>query len=175
MVASRQSVKKLQKMMEEVLTNGSGAGFSNYGIPYNIIGKTGTTQNNGDGWFIACSPEIVIGLWVGAQDKRVHIESTYMGSGTGTAMPMVASMFKSLSRWKNPLLTNFEYDQPYFSCLDYSDTKALEATDYYKNDSTYMKSLRIRDSLLAYPSSKIDSVLVDNLSVQRLLVPEINE
>jgi penicillin-binding protein 1A len=174
-VASRQSVKKLQQMMEEVLTNGTGAGFSNYEIPYNIIGKTGTTQNNGDGWFIACSPEIVIGSWVGARDKRVHFESTYMGSGAGTAMPMVASMFKSLSRWKNPLLTNFKYDQPYFSCPDYSDTRALEATNYYKNDSTYMVSLRIRDSLLAYPPMKIDSVLVDSLSVQQLLVPAINE
>jgi penicillin-binding protein 1A len=98
-----------------------------------------------------------------------------MGSGAGTAMPMVASMFKSLSSWKNPLLTNFEYDQAYFSCPDYSELSALEATDYYKNDTTYMESLRIRDSLLANPPMKIDSVLVDSLSVQRLLVPAINE
>jgi penicillin-binding protein 1A len=164
-VASRHSVKKLQQMMGEVLTNGTGAGFSNYEIPYNIIGKTGTTQNNGDGWFIACSPEIVIGSWVGARDKRVHFESTYMGSGAGTAMPMVASMFKSLSSWKNPLLTNFEYDQPYFSCPEYSEKNALESTSYYKNDSIYLESLRIRDSLLANPPIKIDSVLMDSLAV----------
>lgn len=163
--ASAQSVKKLQQMMGEVLTTGTGAGFSNYNIPYNIIGKTGTTQNNGDGWFIACSPEIVIGAWVGARDKRVHFESTYMGSGASTAMPMVASMFKSLSSWKKPLLTHFEYDQPYFACPDYSEINAMESTVYYKSDSTYLEILKRKDSLLANPPVKIDSVLTDSLII----------
>jgi penicillin-binding protein 1A len=164
-VASAKNVKKLQQMMGDVLTNGTGAGFSNYNIPYNIIGKTGTTQNNSDGWFLACSPELVIGSWVGARDKRVHFKSTYMGSGASTAMPMVASMFKSLSSWKRPFLTNFEYDQSYFPCPDYSQINAMKSTLYYKNDSTYLESLRIKDSLLAPPVLEITPVLMDSLVV----------
>lgn len=164
-VASVAIVKKLQQMMGEVLTTGTGAGFANYNIPYNIIGKTGTTQNNGDGWFIAASPEIVIGSWVGTRDKRVHFERTYMGSGANTAMPMVASIFKSLSSWTRPMLTNFTYETDYFPCPDYSDKTATESTNFYKTDSTYLEGLRIKDSILNAPVIIIDSVLVDSLKV----------
>ncbi|PRP65648.1 transglycosylase domain-containing protein [Nonlabens agnitus] len=164
-VASVASIKELQQMMGEVLTEGTGAGFSRWEIPYNIIGKTGTTQNNGDGWFIGASPEIVIGSWVGARDKRVHFEKTYMGSGANTAMPMVASMFKSLSSWRRPMLTNFEYARPYFPCPPFTDQVASEATNYYKTDSTYLEGLRIKDSLLRNPPIVVDSVLVDSLSI----------
>jgi penicillin-binding protein 1A len=164
-VASAKNIKKLQQMMGDVLTQGTGAGFSNYEIPYNIIGKTGTTQNNSDGWFIACSPEIVIGSWVGARDKRVHFESTYMGSGARTALPMVASVFKGVSSWKRPFLTNFEYSTSYFPCPDYSEINALESTPYYKNDSTYLEHLRIKDSLLALPVLEIVPILIDSIAV----------
>ncbi len=162
-VASGGSIRELQQMMGEVLTNGTGAGFSNWNVPYNIIGKTGTTQNNGDGWFIAASPQVVIGSWVGARDKRVHFESTYMGSGANTAMPMVASMFKSLSSWSRPMLTNFEYTSSYFPCPDFAEQQATEATTFYKSDSTYLEGLRIKDSLLRNPPVVVDSVMIDSL------------
>ena len=174
-VSSEKNIKKLQQMMGEVLTNGTASGFKNYKIPYNIIGKTGTTQNNGDGWFIACSPEIVIGSWVGSRDKRVHFESTYMGSGAGTAMPMVASMFKSLSSWTNPMLTNFEYKKPYFPCPAFSEISATESTDFYKNDSTYLNNLRVRDSLLSHPALKINTALKDSLSAKKIQAVENKE
>lgn len=163
-VASSQSIKNLQQMMGKVLIDGTGAGFSNYAIPFNIIGKTGTTQNNSDGWFIAASPEIVIGSWVGARDKRVHFESTSMGSGANTAMPMVASIFKSLSSWKKPMLTNFEYEKPYFPCPGFSESTSVESTNFYKNDTTYLESLRIRDSILANPTVQLDSIVIDTIS-----------
>ncbi len=164
-IASTASVKQLQKMMGDVLTSGTGAGFSNWNIPYNIIGKTGTTQNNGDGWFIGASPQIVVGAWVGARDKRVHFESTYMGSGANTAMPMVASVFKSLSSWRRPILTNFEYESPYFDCPDYAELPAVEAANFYQTDSLYLENLRIRDSLYRNPPVVIDSLLIDSLRV----------
>lgn len=166
-VASGESIRELQQMMREVLVSGTGAGFNNWNIPYNIIGKTGTTQNNGDGWFIAASPQVVIGSWVGARDKRVHFESTYMGSGANTAMPMVASMFKSLSSWSRPMLTDFVFDPPYFPCPEFTELPAGEATDYFVSDSTYLESLRIRDSLLANPPVVVDSVLIDSLRIEK--------
>jgi penicillin-binding protein 1A len=108
---------------------------------------------------------MVIGSWVGTRDKRVHFESTYLGSGASTAMPLVASIFKGVSSWKRPFLTNFEYSTSYFPCPDYSEINAMESTPYYKNDSTYLESLRIKDSLLAHPVLEIAPVLMDSLAV----------
>lgn len=169
-IASLENIKKLQQMMGEVLTEGSGAGFQNYNIPYNIIGKTGTTQNNGDGWFIASSPEITVGAWVGTQDKRVHFKNTYMGSGAATAMPMVASVFKGLSSWSNPILSNFEYETPYFPCPAKSELEAKESSNFYKTDSLYLHHLKIKDSLLQLRNQPIDSIVIDSSKLQTLPV-----
>jgi penicillin-binding protein 1A len=168
-VTSTENIKELQLMMSEVLTSGTGKSFANYEIPYNIIGKTGTTQNNGDGWFIACSPEITIGAWVGTQDKRVHFESTYLGSGANTALPMVASMFKSLSMWKNPMLTNFSYETPYFPCPMYSDTAATAATEFYKTDTMYLKQFLVVDTSAAEELLDEGAAVVD--SIETMEVP----
>jgi penicillin-binding protein 1A len=146
-VASTKSIMTLRKMMEEVVKEGTGARLAGYEIPYNIIGKTGTTQNNGDGWFIACSPELVVGSWVGTFDKRVQFGSTSMGSGANTALPIVASILKNLSYWKRPLLTNFEYDFEYFPCVAYSELPSGEAHAWAIADTSYIERLRLRDSL----------------------------
>ena len=162
-------------MMGEVLTKGSGKAFSYYEIPYNIIGKTGTTQNNGDGWFIGCSPEIVIGAWVGTLDKRVHFESTRLGSGAHTALPMVASIFKGLSSWKNPILTNFEYENSYFPCPMYSDIRGSEATAFYKADTLYVKQFMIKDSLITTNEQVLDTIVLDTINSKTQLKLEAKE
>jgi len=58
------------------------------GIPYPIAGKTGTTQNNSDGWFIGITPDLVTGVWVGAEDRSIRFDRTYYGQGANTALPM---------------------------------------------------------------------------------------
>ncbi len=146
-VARVENIKALQKMMEGVVEEGTGARLKAYEIPYNLIGKTGTTQNNGDGWFIGCSPELVVGSWVGTFDKRVQFATTRLGSGANTALPIVASIFKNLSYWKRPLLTNFDYSFDYFPCMPYSELNANEAYEFSKQDTTYLMRLRIRDTL----------------------------
>lgn len=158
-------------MMEFATTNGTGASIQNYQIPYNIIGKTGTTQNNGDGWFIGCSPEIVIGAWVGTLDKRVQFNSTRVGSGASTALPMVASIFKSMSSWRNPILTNFTYDFKYFPCPPFSEFSSEESNATFKNDSTYLKSLLLRDSILEVERlRKLDSIQqLDSLNINKII------
>jgi len=165
-VASLKNIKNLQKMMEEVITDGTASGIKAYDINFNIIGKTGTTQNNGDGWFIGASPEIVIGAWVGTRDKRVHFERTYMGSGANTAMPMVASVFKGLSLWKSPILTNFEYDFDYFPCASFLEMPSQEATLFTQTDTTYVYHLKRKDSILINNKAPVtkDSIVVDTVS-----------
>lgn len=155
-VAALENIKTLQKMMEGVVVEGTGARLKGYEIPYNLIGKTGTTQNNGDGWFIGCSPELVVGSWVGTFDKRVQFATTRLGSGANTALPIVASIFKNLSYWKRPLLTNFEYNFDYFPCMPYNDLSAKEAYEFAKKDTTYLMRLRIRDTLEQLIDKPID-------------------
>jgi penicillin-binding protein 1A len=60
-----------------------------YGLHNEIGGKTGTTQNNSDGWFLGITPEMVLGCWTGADDRAVHFRTTYLGGGANSALPLV--------------------------------------------------------------------------------------
>ena len=53
-----------------------------------MAGKTGTTQNNSDGWFMGHTPDLVTGIWVGAEDRGVHFSTTTLGQGANTALPI---------------------------------------------------------------------------------------
>ncbi|UTW63969.1 transglycosylase domain-containing protein [bacterium SCSIO 12741] len=60
------------------------------GIPFDvpIAGKTGTTQDHSDGWFIGITPDLVTGVWVGADDRDIHFSNLSKGSGTNMALPI---------------------------------------------------------------------------------------
>lgn len=146
-VASEKSVKTMQKMLEGVVNHGTASRFRSYGINKNIIGKTGTTQNNRDGLFIACSPELTVGSWVGPIDVRVQFSSTSMGSGANTALPIVAGVYHYVNNWKSNYLTNFSFNTSYFPCADYSYSRASIAYVNAKNDTMFVRNLLIRDSI----------------------------
>ncbi|MCB0539584.1 MAG: transglycosylase domain-containing protein [Bacteroidetes bacterium] len=69
-----------------------------YNIPrtLQIAGKTGTTQNNSDGWFMGYTPELLAGVWVGNDDKFVRFRSTSLGQGASTALPIWAKFIKKV-------------------------------------------------------------------------------
>lgn len=167
-IASLTKVKVLQKMMRGVVAEGTAVGFNAYQIPFNIIGKTGTTQNNTDGWFIGCSPELVVGSWVGTLDKRVQFAN---GSGARSAMPMVASTFKSLSSWKKPILTNFEFEPSYFPCPAYSEMSAIDAIHHYADTLVYVRERYILDSILQdsiHKNATLDSLGLESQPMDTL-------
>ena len=60
------------------------------GIYQPIAGKTGTTQNQSDGWFMGLTPDLVTGVWVGAEDRSVRFSALSLGMGTNTALPIFA-------------------------------------------------------------------------------------
>ena len=64
------------------------------GITAPMGGKTGTTQNNTDGWFMGLTPELVTGVWVGAQDPTIRFSSTHYGQGANTALPIYGFFMK---------------------------------------------------------------------------------
>ncbi|MDB3875260.1 transglycosylase domain-containing protein, partial [bacterium] len=69
------------------------------GYPYEfdnpIAGKTGTTQNQSDGWFMGMVPNLVTGVWVGAEDRSIHFETIDYGQGASMALPIWGVYMKS--------------------------------------------------------------------------------
>ena len=77
------------QMMRGVVDGGTGSRLrSRYGLSGPIAGKTGTTNDNSDGWFIAYTPTITARVWVGAEDRYVHFTSTALGQGANMALPI---------------------------------------------------------------------------------------
>lgn len=82
------------------------------GYPYEftnpIAGKTGTTQNHSDGWFMGMVPNLVTGVWVGGEDRAVHFDNIAYGQGASMALPIWALFMKSV--YDNPALAISQED-----------------------------------------------------------------
>ena len=91
----------MTKMMEGVVDFGTARALrGSYGITSELAGKTGTTNNNADGWFMGFSPQILAGAWVGADDPILRIANNYVGQGAQMAMPIWAYFFQELYKDK---------------------------------------------------------------------------
>ena len=77
-----------------------------------IAGKTGTTQNNSDGWFIAGTPDLVTGVWTGAEDRSVHFYSTAQGQGANMALPVWALYMRKVYDDKSILINRGDFKRP---------------------------------------------------------------
>lgn len=85
-------------MLQEVINSGTGRNLrANYGITAQLGGKTGTTQNNTDGWFVGFTPSLVAGAWVGADQPVVRFRTTSLGQGAYMAMPIFGRFMQK--RW----------------------------------------------------------------------------
>ena len=88
-------VEKLVDVMRGVVQSGTGAGLrSEWGVKGDLAGKTGTTQNNTDGWFMLIGPKLVVGAWVGFNDPRVAIRSNHWGQGGHNALRLVGAFMQ---------------------------------------------------------------------------------
>ena len=82
-------------MMQSVVDAGTGQRLRfRYSIPGDIAGKTGTTNDNSDGWFIGYTPSITAGVWVGGEDRQIHFQSEALGQGASMALPIWALFYK---------------------------------------------------------------------------------
>lgn len=92
---SNASAQTLLDVMRGVIDQGTGTGIrSQFGIQADVAGKTGTTQNNTDGWFILMHPQVVGGAWMGFNDNRVTMRSNYWGQGAHNALFIVGDFFQ---------------------------------------------------------------------------------
>ncbi len=106
----RQPALTLVNAMRGVIDRGTGSAIRyRYGIQADVAGKTGTTQDNTDGWFIMMNPQLVAGARVGFNDNSVKMGS--WGQGARSALPMVGDVFQQAfrNRWLDPKV---EFDIP---------------------------------------------------------------
>lgn len=90
-VISAESANKMLYMLKGVVDGGTAGRLRfRYNMKGEIGGKTGTTNNNSDAWFIGVTPELVSGVWVGGDDRDIHFDSMRMGQGATMALPIWA-------------------------------------------------------------------------------------
>lgn len=90
-VLGEQTTYKMIHMLRSVMDHGTGVRVRfKYNIRAPMGGKTGTTQNNSDGWFVAFTPSLVSGCWVGGEDRAIHFDSMAEGQGASMALPIYA-------------------------------------------------------------------------------------
>jgi len=111
------------EMMKSVVNSGTASRLRyQYGIYNDIAGKTGTTQDNSDGWFMGVTPNLVTGVWVGADDPRIHFRSTALGQGAATALPVFAYFTKQLDQDPSfRFITSVRFSRPPAIVLDKLD------------------------------------------------------
>ena len=90
-VISAESAHKMLYMLKAVVDGGTAGRLRfRYGFTGELGGKTGTTNNNSDAWFMGLTPTLVSGAWVGGDDRDIHFDSMAMGQGATMALPVFA-------------------------------------------------------------------------------------
>ncbi|MDO5075566.1 MAG: transglycosylase domain-containing protein [Bacteroidales bacterium] len=90
-VISEQSSFDMIEMLQAVVNQGTGKRLRyKYKLEADMAGKTGTTNENADGWFVGFVPRLVTACWVGGEDRDIHFNSTSLGQGASTALPIWA-------------------------------------------------------------------------------------
>ncbi|HXH19065.1 MAG TPA: penicillin-binding transpeptidase domain-containing protein, partial [Chitinophagales bacterium] len=88
----------ITRFLQSVVDSGTASALRHqYGFTFDIAGKTGTTQNHTDGWFIGYTPDLVCGVWVGADNPQIHFRDLSLGQGSKMALPVWAHFMRSVT------------------------------------------------------------------------------
>ncbi len=113
-IFSERTAYKMVYMLRSVIDDGTGGRVRRiYGLNMPMGGKTGTTDNNSDGWFMGFTPKLVSGVWVGGEERSIHFDSMAQGQGAAMALPIWAIYMKKVLA--NPALgykTTDNFDVP---------------------------------------------------------------
>lgn len=100
-------------LMKGVVEHGTGQRLRyKFKLSSPIAGKTGTTQNNSDGWFMGLTPDLVSGCWVGAEDRSVHFNSTNEGQGASMALPIWGKYMQKVFADKSLKISQKDFEKP---------------------------------------------------------------
>ncbi len=126
-VLDRKTADITTYLLAGVVNGGTGARLrSTYGLKGALAGKTGTTQNQSDGWFLGFTPKLVVGTWVGAEYPAVHFRTLRRGSASATALPVWGTFMRKVQD-DGRLAT---YHGGSFPRLDSTTLELLDCPDY---------------------------------------------
>ena len=97
-VLDAEEADMVNQMLRSAVDRGTGRRLRfRYKFTNDLAGKTGTSQNHSDGWFMGYSPKLVAGVWVGAESPAVRFRNLRVGQGANTALPVFANFIKSIN------------------------------------------------------------------------------
>lgn len=111
---SEQTAYLMLNMMEGVVNGGTGARLRGrrFGFTNVMAGKTGTTQNHSDGWYIGITPDLVSGVWVGGEDRGTHFDEMYLGQGANMALPIWGLFMQKVYRDPSLKISKGDFERP---------------------------------------------------------------
>jgi penicillin-binding protein 1A len=110
---SEETAYLMLDLMKGVVQSGTGIRLRlKYGLNNPIAGKTGTTQNQSDGWFLGITPDLTTGVWVGAEDRSVHFRSISLGQGANMALPIWALYMQKVLADPSLHISRGDFEKP---------------------------------------------------------------
>jgi len=129
-VCSPENSEVMVEILRNVVDHGTASALrGGYGITADVAGKTGTTQNNTDGWFIGFTPDLVAGVWVGGELQHIRFREMRYGQGSFSALPVWAGFMNRVFRdekWGSLRDEEFEiseYTRELLDCENFRDRK----------------------------------------------------
>lgn len=141
-VLSAKSAQTMLAMLKGTVERGTAQSLrTQYGITSELAGKTGTTQNHSDGWFMCLAPNLVMGVWVGADNPAVSFRNLSYGQGSAMALPISALFLTKL--YADPL---YKYLKTSSFKIDPAISELLNCSDYLEEyNKPFIDASRIKE------------------------------
>ncbi|MFX0557583.1 transglycosylase domain-containing protein [Maribacter sp. CXY002] len=131
---SKENGEIMIEMMKATVNSGTASRIrKNYGLTNDIAGKTGTTQNNKDAWFVALSPKLLHLTWVGLDQHEIGFSNTSLGQGANAALPMYALLLQKMNKEKNfKNITTATFPKPSETVLEMLNCDPIKRDGFFK-------------------------------------------
>jgi len=131
---SKETGEIMLEMMKSTINQGTASRIrSTYKLKNDIAGKTGTTQNNKDAWFVALTPKLVHVTWVGLDHHEIGFRSTSLGQGANAALPLFALFMQKMNREVSlNHITKAHFPKPETSVLRRLDCEPIKRDGFFK-------------------------------------------
>lgn len=127
---SEETAYLMLALMKGVVETGTGIRLKyKYGFDNPIAGKTGTTQNQSDGWFMGLTPDLVTGIWAGCEDRAAHFRTLTLGQGANMALPVWALYMKKVYADSTLSISQGDFTKPLMPLSRVIDCESLNNTE----------------------------------------------
>ena len=131
---SEENGQLMIEMMKSTVNSGTASRIrSTYGLKNDIAGKTGTTQNNKDAWFVALTPKLIHLTWVGLDNHEIGFKNTRLGQGANAALPLFALWLQKLNSDKDfDAITKAKFPSPTAAVLEALNCEGVKRDGFFK-------------------------------------------